>query len=60
MSENKDLLLEIKDLTIHYVTESGRTGEFTTLSIEDAPITLLAPDAMTGATPISFSAPKAE
>ena len=23
MSENKDLLLEIKDLTIHYVTESG-------------------------------------
>jgi hypothetical protein len=47
-------------LTLTYVTESGRTGEFTTLSIEDAPITLLAPDAMTGATPISFSAPKAE
>ena len=47
-------------LTLTYVTESGRTGEFTTLSIEDAPITLLAPDAMTGATPISFTAPKAE
>ena len=47
-------------LTLTYVTESGRTGEFTTLSIEDAPITLLAADAMTGATPISFSAPAAE
>lgn len=47
-------------LTLTYVTESGRKGEFTTLSIEDVPITLLAPDAMTGATPISFFAPKAE
>ena len=44
-------------LTLKYVTESGRTGEFTTLSIEDVPITLLAADAMTGATPISFFAP---
>ena len=47
-------------LTFTYVTESGRTGEFTTLSIEDVPITLLAADAMTGATPISFFAPAAE
>lgn len=47
-------------LTFTYVTESGRTGEFTTLSIEDAPLYLLAADAMTGATPISFRAPAAE
>ena len=47
-------------LTFKYVTESGRVGEFTTLSIEDVPITLLAADAMTGAPPISFFAPKAE
>ena len=47
-------------LTFTYVTESGRTGEFTTLSIEDVPMTLLAADAMTGATPFTFFAPKAE
>ena len=47
-------------LTFTYVTESGRTGEFTTLSIEDVPLTLLAADAMTGATPLTFFAPKAE
>ena len=47
-------------LTFTYVTESGRTGEFTTLSIEDVPMTLLAADAMTGATPLNFFAPKAE
>lgn len=47
-------------LTFTYVTESGRTGEFTTLSIEDVPLTLLAADAMTGATPLSFFAPAAE
>jgi cell division protein FtsI (penicillin-binding protein 3) len=47
-------------LTFTYVTESGRTGEFTTLSIEDVPMTLLSADAMTGATPLNFFAPKAE
>ena len=47
-------------LTFTYVTESGRTCEFTTLSIDNAPMTLLAADAMTGATPISFSAPEAK
>lgn len=44
-------------LTLTFVTESGYTGTFATLSIEVAPITLLAPDAMTGATQISFFAP---
>ncbi len=44
-------------LTFTYVTESGRVGEFTTLSIEDVPMTLLAADAMTGATPLNFFAP---
>ncbi len=47
-------------LTFTYVTESGRVGEFATLSIEDVPLTLLAADAMTGATPLTFFAPKAE
>jgi hypothetical protein len=47
-------------LTFTYVTESGRTGEFTTLSIEDVPMTLLSADAMTGATPLNFFAPAAE
>ena len=51
-SETKD-----KQYTLTYVTESGRTAEFTTLSFEEAPITLLAEDAMTGATPIAFSEP---
>ena len=46
-------------LTLKFTTESGYEGVFSTLSIEEAPITLLAPDAMTGATPISFTAPTA-
>lgn len=37
MSENKDLLLEIKDLTIHYVTESGRVHAVEGLNLELAP-----------------------
>ena len=45
-------------LTLTFVTASGRTGEFATLSIEEAPITLLAADAMSGATPIKFFAPE--
>lgn len=47
-------------LTFTYVTESGRIGEFTSLSIEDVPLTLLSADAMTGATPFTFFAPAAE
>ena len=46
------------DYTIEYTTESGRTAQFDTLSVEIAPIYLLAEDAMTGATPISFMAPQ--
>ena len=34
MSENKDLLLEIKDLTIHYVTESGRVHAVEGLNLQ--------------------------
>ena len=37
MSENKDLLLEIKDLTIHYVTESGRVHAVESLNLKLAP-----------------------
>ena len=47
-------------VTLSFKTESGREGSFTTLHFEDVPISLLAADAMTGATPISFFAPKAE
>ncbi len=43
---------------LEYTTESGRTGEFVTLHFETVPISLLAEDAMTGATPISFSKPE--
>ena len=45
-------------LTLSFKTEGGYEAAFTTLSIEEAPITLLAADAMTGATPISFSKPE--
>ncbi len=44
-------------LTLSFKTESGYEAAFTTLSIEVAPITLLAPDALTGATPINFFTP---
>ena len=44
-------------LTLDFVTESGYTGTFATLSIEVAPISLLSAEAMTGATQISFFAP---
>lgn len=43
-------------LTLEFETKSGYKGVFKTLSIEEACITLLAQDAMTGATPIAFSA----
>ena len=45
-------------MTISFKTESGYEAQFATLHIEEAPVTLLAADAMTGATPISFFAPK--
>ena len=45
-------------MTISFKTESGYEAQFPTLHIEEAPVTLLAADAMTGATPISFFAPK--
>lgn len=42
-------------LTFSFKTASGYEGTFTTLSIEETGITLLAADAMTGATPIAFT-----
>ena len=45
-------------MTVSFKTESGYEATFPTLHIEEAPVTLLAADAMTGATPISFFAPK--
>lgn len=46
--------------TLSFKTEGGYEAKFATLSNEVAPITLLAADALTGATPISFSAPEAK
>ena len=45
-------------LTLQFVTESGKIGIFSTLKIEEAPITLLDVDSVSGATPISFSVPE--
>ena len=45
------------ELSLTFKTESGYEGTFGTLHFETVPITLLAQDALTGATPISFSAP---
>ena len=47
-------------MTLAFKTESGYEGSFPTLHIEVAPIYLLSADGMTGATQISFRAPKAE
>ena len=44
-------------MTVAFKTEGGYEGSFPTLHIEVAPITLLAADALTGATQISFFAP---
>ncbi len=44
-------------MTVAFKTEGGYEAKFETLHIEEAPITLLAQDALTGATPISFFAP---
>ncbi|MBR4503111.1 MAG: hypothetical protein IKP22_14700 [Clostridia bacterium] len=51
---------EEHSMTLHFETESGYRADFTTLHIEEAPVTLLSADAASGATPISFTAPKAE
>lgn len=45
-------------LTLSFKTEADYEAAFQTLSIEEVPITLLAADALTGATPISFSKPE--
>ena len=42
-------------LTFSFKTASGYEGTFSTLSIEETGITLLAADAMSGATPIAFT-----
>jgi uncharacterized protein (DUF736 family) len=44
--------------TIEFTTASGYTGKFETLSYENAPISLIAEDAMTGSTQIKFGAPQ--
>lgn len=44
-------------LVLEFVTESGYVGHFDNLAIEEAPITLLSADAMTGPTMISFTVP---
>ncbi len=45
-------------LTLAFTTESGYEGAFTTLSIEEAPISLLKLDAGSTATTITFKAPE--
>ena len=47
-------------MTVAFKTEGGYEAKFETLHIEVAPITLLAQDALSGATPISFFAPAEE
>lgn len=44
-------------LTLEFETESGKKGTFSTLHIEEVPISLLDVDAVGGATQISFTAP---
>lgn len=43
-------------LTLEYTTDSGVTGKFETLNVETVPISIIAEDARTGATPIAFEA----
>ena len=47
-------------LTLEFTTESGYSAKFETLHIETAPLTLLAEDALTGATPLAFQASTAK
>ena len=44
-------------VTLSFKTESGYEAALTTLHFETVPVSLLAADALTGATPISFKAP---
>ena len=44
-------------MAVSFRTESGYEAQFATLHVETAPVVLLAADAMTGATPISFIVP---
>ena len=44
-------------MTVYFKTEGGYEARFETLHIETAPVVLLAQDALTGATPISFIPP---
>ena len=69
LADGKDLTVtregpasEVGDNTYHleFVTESGYEGAFETLHFEKAPISLIAEDAKTGATAISFTSPDAE
>lgn len=46
------------ELTLEFKTEDGYSASFTTLHIETAPISLLAEDALTGATPVAFRLPE--
>ena len=46
------------EITLSFKTEGGYETAFTTLHFEDVPISLLAADVLTGATPISFRAPE--
>ena len=46
------------EYVLEFITESGDTQSFDTLSYEVAPISLLSVDAAAGATPISFTAPE--
>ena len=41
-------------LTLEFVTAAGYTNKFETLHIETVPLTILAEDMMTGATPVAF------
>ena len=47
-------------VTLSFKTESGYEGVFGTLHFEDVPISLMAADAASGATPIAFRAPEAK
>ena len=60
----KDAILDVQgtnkegyEITLSFKTESGYEAAFATLHFEDVPISLLAADALTGATPIAFAAP---
>ncbi len=46
------------EYTLEFTTASGYTGKFETLHFEVAPISLLAEDALTGPTQISFTKPE--